>query len=57
MEDQTLHHILYNCTRHKKQRDSLKLEIVKTGSWPTSYEKLTSIHLKSFITFTKSIDL
>ena len=52
MEDQTLHHILYNCKRHKKQRDSLKLEILKTGSWPTSYGKLTSTHLKSFLTFT-----
>jgi len=57
MEDQTLHHILYNCTRHNKQRVLLKLEILKTGSWPTSYEKLTSTHLKSYLTFTKSIDL
>jgi len=57
MEDKTLHHTLNNCTCHKKQRDSLKLEILKTGSWPTSYEKLTSTHLKSFLKFTKSIDL
>ena len=32
MEYQTLHHILYNCTCQKKQIDSLKLEILKTGS-------------------------
>ena len=57
MEGQTLHHILYNCIRHNKQRDLLKPEILKTGSWPTSYEKLTSIHLKPFLTFAKSIDL
>jgi len=57
MEDETLHHILYNCTRHNKQRDLLKVEILKTGSWPVTYEKLASAHLKPFLTFTKTIDL
>jgi len=57
MEDQTLDHILYNCTRHNKQRDLLKQEILKTGSWAAYNEELTSKHLKSFLTFKKTKDL
>jgi len=57
MEDQTLEHILNNCTRHKKQRDLLKQEILKTGSWPASNKELTSKHLKPFLKFTKNVDL
>ena len=57
MEDQALDHILYNCTRHNKQRDLLKLGILKTGSWPANNEELTSTHLKTFLTFTKTIGL
>jgi len=57
MEDQTLDHILNNCTRHKKQRDILKQEFLKTGSWPVSNKELISKHLKPFLIFTKQIDL
>jgi hypothetical protein len=57
MEDQTLDYIHYNCIRHNKQRDLLKQEILKTGSWPANNEELTSKHLKPFLTFTKTTDL
>ena len=56
MENQTLDHALHNCTRHNKQRDLLKQEILKTGSWPVN-EELKSKYLKPFLTFTKTIDL
>jgi len=57
MEDQTLVHKLNNCTRRKKQSDLLKQEILKTGRWPTRNEELTSKRLKSFLKFTKNVDL
>jgi len=57
MKDQTLDHRLNNCTRHKKQRDLIRQEILKTGSWPGSNKELTSKHLKPFLIFTKQIDL
>ena len=41
----------------KKQRDLLKQEILKTGSWPARNEELTSKHLKPFLKFTKNKDL
>jgi len=56
MKVQTINHILKNCTYHKKQRDVLKQEILKTGSWPVSNEDLASKHMKPFLTFTKQID-
>ena len=57
MADQTPEHKLNNCTRHKKQRDLLKQEILKTVSWPARNEKLTSKYLKPFLKFAKNIDL
>jgi hypothetical protein len=49
MEDQTLDHILYNCTHHNKQTDLFKQEILKTESWPANNKELTSKHLKPFL--------
>jgi len=56
-ENQTLDHILYKCTLHKTQRNLFKEKVLKSGSWPVSKEELITKHLKSFLTFTKTITL
>jgi len=56
-EDQTLDHILNKCILHQTQRDLFKGTVLKSGSWPVSKEELITKHLKSFLTFTKSINL
>ena len=48
--------LLYHCTLLQNQREILKKDILKTGSWPVSKHDLITEHLKSFLTFTNSID-
>jgi hypothetical protein len=48
-------HLLYHCTLLQNQREILK-DILKTGNWPVSKHDLITKHLKSFLTFTNSID-
>jgi len=55
--DQTLDHILNKCILRQTQRDLFKEKVLKSGSWPVSKEELITKHLKSFLTFTKSINL
>jgi hypothetical protein len=50
--DQTTDHLLYECELLKTQRDSLRLTVSKTDSWPTNKYILISRHytaLKKFI--------
>jgi hypothetical protein len=54
--DQTTDHLLYHCTLLQNQREILKKDILKTGNWPVSKHDLTTKHLKSFLTFTNSIE-
>jgi hypothetical protein len=56
-EDQTLDHIFNKCILHKTQRDPFKEKVLKSGSWPVSKEELITKHLKSFLTFKKTINL
>jgi len=48
--------LLYHCTLLQNQREILKKDILKTGNWPVSKHDLITEHLKSFLTFTNSID-
>jgi hypothetical protein len=55
--DQTIDHLLNQCTLLQTQRKLLKKNILKTGNWPVSKQELITKHRNSFITFIKSIDL
>jgi hypothetical protein len=55
-EDQTIDHLLNSCKLVQTQRDLFRNNILKYGNWPVSKEELISKHLKSFLTFTKSIN-
>jgi hypothetical protein len=54
--DKTIDHLVNQCTLLKTQRELLRKNVLKSGSWPLSKEELVTKHLKSFLIFTKSID-
>lgn len=55
-ENQTIDHLLHQCTLLQTQRELLKTNVLRSGNWPASKEELITKHLKSFLTFTKSIN-
>jgi hypothetical protein len=55
-EDQTIDHLLNKCTLIQTQRELIRKNILKSEHWPVSKEELISKHLKSFFTFTKSVN-
>jgi hypothetical protein len=55
--NQTVDHLLNQCTLLKTQRELLRNNILKSGNWPVSEEELITKHLKSFLTFIKSIGI
>jgi hypothetical protein len=55
-EDQTVHYLLNKCALIQTQRELLRKNVLKSGHCPVSKEELISKHLKSFLTFTKSIN-
>jgi hypothetical protein len=55
--DQTMDHLLYQCNLFQHQREILKKETLKHGSWPISKNGLIIKHLKSFLKFTNSKNL
>jgi len=54
--DQTIDHLLYQCTLLYSPRELLRNKVLKIGNWPTSKRELTTKHLKAFLTYTNSID-
>jgi hypothetical protein len=55
--DQTLDHLLYQCTILNKQREIFKRNVIKSGKWPASKQEIISRQLKSFLLFLNSINL
>ena len=55
--EQTIDHLLNQCTLLQTQRELLRNNFIKSGNWTVSKEELIMIHLKSFLIFTKSIKL
>jgi len=56
-EEQTINHIIFNCTQLEKERRNLRNAIVRTGdNWPSPLEQLTRKHIKEFMKFITSID-
>jgi len=49
--DQTIDHLLYQCTLPDMQRGTLKKNVVNTGQWPASKQELITKHQNSLITF------
>jgi hypothetical protein len=54
--DQTIDHLLNQCTLLQTQRELLRNNVLKSGKWPVSKEELITKHLKSFLIFIKSLD-
>jgi len=54
--DQTIDHLLYQCTLLDTQRGTLKKNVVSTRHWPASKQELIMKHRDSLITFIESID-
>jgi hypothetical protein len=54
--DQTIDHLLNQCTLLHSQRDFLRNNVSKSGNWPVSKYELITKHLKTFFNFTNSID-
>jgi hypothetical protein len=55
-EDQTVDHLIYWCTLLHTNRELLRVNVQQSGNWPASKQELITKHLKSFLTFTKSIN-
>jgi hypothetical protein len=54
--DQTMDHLLNQCTLLQTQRELFGSNVLKSDNWPVSKYGLTTKHLKSFLTFTKSTE-
>ena len=54
--DQTIDHLIYNCTLIQEQRETLQNAIKRTGHWPPTKHELTTKYWKAFRTFSNSID-
>jgi len=56
-QEQTINHIILNCTQLGNERRILRNATVQTGdTWPPTIEQLTRKHLKTFMKFVRSID-
>ena len=56
-EEQTVDHIILNCTQLENERRFLRNVIVRTGdTWPPPFEQLTRKHIKTFTNFVRSTD-
>jgi hypothetical protein len=54
--DQKIDHLLNQCTLLHSQRDFLRKNLSKSGNWLVSKHELITKHLKTFFSFTNSID-
>jgi ribonuclease HI len=54
--EQTIDHLLYQCTLLHTQRNILKKNTLKTGKWPASKKELITKHQGPFLNFINSID-
>jgi len=54
--NQTVDHLLYDCSKLNNEREKLIAHISKEDSWPTRKSELVNKYLKQAIHFTNSID-
>jgi len=55
-EDQTVDHLIHQCTLLHTNRELLKKNVQQSGNWPASKQELITKHLRSFLIFIKSIN-
>ena len=55
-EDQTVDHLINQCTLLHTNREILRRTVQQSGNWPASKQELITKHLRSFLIFTKSIN-
>ena len=53
--DQTTDHLLFECELLNKERDILKLPVLKTNDWPTNKRDLIRKYFKEFTKFINKI--
>jgi hypothetical protein len=53
--EQTIDHILFDCTLLEQERDSLKVAVLRSENWPVSRNILINKYSKNFKKFTDSI--
>jgi hypothetical protein len=53
--NQTIDHLLYQCTLLHTPREFLWNRISKTGNWPANKQELATKHLNAFLTYTNSV--
>ena len=54
--NQTVDHILYDCSKLNNEREKLIAYISKEDNWPVKKSGLVNKYLKQFINFANSID-
>jgi hypothetical protein len=54
--DQTVDHVLNQCSLLQKQRELLRNSVIKCGKLPVSRSELIMKHIKASLRFTESID-
>jgi hypothetical protein len=58
LKEQTINHIILNCTQLENERRILQNAIVGGGNtWPPTFEQFTRKRIKMFTKFVRSIDL
>jgi len=54
-EEQTVDHLINQCTLLHTNREILGRSLQQCGNWPASKQELITKHLRSFLIFAKSI--
>jgi hypothetical protein len=54
--NQTVDHLLYDCTKLQREREKLISNVSKQDNWPVEKSDLVNKYIKHFIQFTNSID-
>jgi len=53
--EQTVQHIIFECTIFDQESDKLKAVVMRTENWPVSCNKLSTIYYKNFKEYIDSI--
>jgi len=54
--NQTVDHLLYQCSKLNNEREKLIAYISKEDNWPVKKNELVNLYLKQFTNFANSID-
>ena len=53
---QTVDHLIFQCSRLKNERETLKRRLGKVGKWPVNKSDLTNRYLKLFTRYINTIN-